>query len=66
MDDLTIALNKCNTGCVIGSTTINHIMYADDFVILSPSVSGLCELMQVCGLWVKSSSRTIPRRKVLC
>ena len=20
MDDLTIALNKCNTGCVIGST----------------------------------------------
>ena len=51
MDDLTIALNKCNTGCVIGSTTINHLMYADDLVILSPSVSGLSELMQVCGLY---------------
>ena len=49
MDDLTIALNKCNTGCVIGTTTINHLMYADDLVILSPSVSGLSELMQVCG-----------------
>ena len=48
-DDLTIALNKCNTGCVIGSTTINHLMYVDDLVILSPSVSGLSELMQVCG-----------------
>ena len=46
--DLTIALNKWNTGCVIGSTTINHLMYADDLVILCPSVSGLSELMQVC------------------
>ena len=24
-------------------------MYADDLVILSPSLSGLSELMQVCG-----------------
>ena len=51
MDDLTIALNKCNTRCVICSTTINHLMYADDLVILSPSVSTLSELMQVCGLY---------------
>ena len=51
MDDLTIALNKCNTRCVIRSTTINHLMYADDLVILSPSVSRLSELMQVCGLY---------------
>ena len=50
MDDLTIALNKCNTGCVIRSTTINHLMYADDLVILSPSVSRLSELMHACGL----------------
>ena len=54
MDDLTIALKKCNTRCVIcssGCTTINHLMYADDLVILSPSVSRLSELMQVCGLY---------------
>ena len=51
MDDLTIALNKCNTGCVICSTTINHLMYADDLVILSPSVSGLSALVQVCELY---------------
>ena len=51
MDDLTIALKKCNTRCVICSTTINHLMYADDLVILSPSVSRLSELMQVCGLY---------------
>ena len=51
MDDLTIALYKCNTGCVIGTTTINHLMYVDDLVILSPSISGLSELMHVCRLY---------------
>ena len=51
MDALTIALNKCNTGCVIRSTTIKHLMYADDLVIMSPSVSRLSELMHVCGLY---------------
>ena len=51
MDDLSITLKKCNTGCVKGTTTINHLKYADDLVILSPSVPGLSELMQVCGLY---------------
>ena len=51
MDYLTIALNKiCNTGYVVDTTTISHLMYADDLVIMSPSVSGLSEQMQVYGL----------------
>ena len=33
---LTITLHKCNTGCVIGTTTTNHLMYADDLVIMFP------------------------------
>ena len=49
MHDLTIALNKCYTGCVVGNSNINHLMHADDLVILSPSASGLSELIQVCG-----------------
>jgi len=40
-----------NTWPIVCATTINHLMYADDLVILSPSVSGLSELMQVCGLY---------------
>ena len=43
MDDLTTALNKCDTGCIIGKANINHLMYADDLVILSPSQTGLSE-----------------------
>ena len=63
MHDLTMALNKCNTGCVIVTTTINHLMYAEYLVILFPSVSGLCELMQVCGCYGLNHC-TI--KKVLC
>ena len=46
-----MTLNRCNTECVIGTTNINHLMYADDLVTLSSYVSRLSELMQVCGLY---------------
>ena len=49
MDDITLVLNKCDTRCVVGNSNINHLMYADDLVILSPSASGLSEQRQVCG-----------------
>ena len=37
MDDLSIKLNDIKVGCTIGTTLINHLMYADDLVLLSPS-----------------------------
>ena len=48
MDDLSIELNKCNTGCLIGNSVINHLMYADDLVVLSPYSGGLQQLLKVC------------------
>ena len=48
MDDLSVLLNSCNTGCFVGNTLINHLMYADDLVIISPSSAGFQELLNVC------------------
>ena len=48
VDDLSIALNNCKTGCVIGHTLINNVMYADDLVIFSPCENGLAELLSIC------------------
>lgn len=48
MDELTSLLNKCNTGCILGSMSVNHLMYADDLVLMSPSVTGLQDLIGVC------------------
>ena len=39
IDDLSAALTKCCT------MNINHLMYADDLVVLSPSSIGLRELL---------------------
>ena len=34
MDELSHQLNRLKTGCLVGSTTVNHLMYADDLVLL--------------------------------
>ena len=49
MDDLSVNLKKCPTGCIAGGTVVNHLMYADDIVLLSPSATGLSLLLHVCG-----------------
>ena len=48
MDDLSSLLNCCNTGCVSGDTIINHLMYTDDSVLISPSATGMKELLCAC------------------
>lgn len=40
--------NACNTGCMIGNTLFNHIMYADNLVILNPCCAGLQQLLHMC------------------
>ena len=47
-DDLSQTRNRCRTGCLSGNITINHLMYADDLVLLSPSATGLRELLCAC------------------
>ena len=51
MDDLSIKLNYIKTDCTIGTTLINHLMYADDLVLLSPSAMGLSLLLSVCSAY---------------
>ena len=48
MDDLGSLLNCCNTGCVSGDTIINHLKYADDLVLISPSATGMKLLLCAC------------------
>ena len=48
MDDLSSKLNKCSTGCYIGERIVNHLMYADDLVVIAPSSVGLQRLLDVC------------------
>ena len=48
MDDLSTNLITSKIGCTIGGLTTNHLMYADDLVLLSPSIRGLRKLINIC------------------
>ena len=48
MDELSERLNRVATGCILGEVQINHLMYADDIVLASPTALGLCKLLEVC------------------
>ena len=50
MDDLSVNLNKLQIGCLYVATIMNHVMYADDLYICSPSVSGLRKLIVVSNM----------------
>ena len=41
-------LNGMYIGCVVGTVIINHLLYADDLVLISPSSRGLHTLLGEC------------------
>ena len=49
MDELSSLLNKYRTGCYIGNRIVNHLMNADDLVVIAPSGVGLQRLLDVCS-----------------
>jgi hypothetical protein len=48
IDKLLNCLKSSGYGCYIGNIFVGAIGYADDIVILSPSLSGLKEMLNIC------------------
>lgn len=48
IDDLSRQLNECKTGCIVGNQVVNHLMHADDLVILCPYTAGLQQMLRIC------------------
>ena len=44
-------LNNVRVGCFVGTMLVNHLMYADDLVLLSPSATGLSILLSICSTY---------------
>ena len=55
---------KC--GCTMGGRMINHLMYADDLVILSPSAKGLQRLVDICAAYGDIHDITFNHAKTAC
>ena len=66
LDGLSVLLNSLPVGCNIGGTVINHLAYADDVVLISPSVKGLHRLVDQCVSFGDDFDISFNRRKTVC
>ena len=64
--DLSVELNKSNVGCFMNGVTMNHLLYADDTVLLSPSPSGLQKLLHICEIFGHGYELEFNIKNVLC
>ena len=54
VNDLIDSLRATNVGCSISNVFMGCIMYADDLILISPTVGGLQSMLTVCrGEWGK-------------
>ena len=51
--DLNKLLTEAKVGCHIVGQCVNHLSYADDLVLLSPSVKALQQLLNICSKYTK-------------
>ena len=64
-DDLSDMLNRCGYGChYLGS--VNHLYYADDMVLLSPTPFGLQQMLHICERYAKDHDILFNSTKTVC
>jgi hypothetical protein len=66
VDSLSQDLISTGIGCCIGKTNCNHLFYADDLVLLSPSEKGLQKLVDVAAQFGSSHELSFNVRKTNC
>ena len=49
LDELSIQLGSARVGCTVGNMVVNHLKFADDICVFSPSISGLQCLLNIYG-----------------
>ena len=63
VDVLSQQLNKVMVGCCMNGKVINHLYYADDLVLLSPSTHGMQKLLNECETYASKYGRKLNENK---
>ena len=63
VDGLSHILNKVKVSCRINNVSLNHLMYADDTVLISPSAGGLQHLLLLCEKFANTCDLIFNLRK---
>ena len=63
---LSTSLNEKHIGCCLKDKVINHLYYADDLVLVSPTASGMNELIQECESFSTEYGLKFMKAKLFC
>ena len=66
MDELSDRLKSIRTGCVVDGKVINHLIYADDIVLFSPTANGLQQLLDTCNSFAEEFKLSFNPIKSVC
>ena len=66
IDDLSMTLHSMPFGCYIRSTCVNHLVYADDMVLLAPSPRALQGLIDTAAKYFVDNGLMIDRKNSKC
>ena len=66
MYNVGIALSNSKYGWSLGGCKVNHLCYADDMVILSPSGTALQKLLDICSVYDEKHGIVYNGKKSVC
>ena len=64
--DLNHHLQATGVGCYVGGTWVNSLGYADDIVLLAPTVTALQTLLEVCREYAGPHDIVYNTTKTVC
>lgn len=66
IDDVVRVINRFNCGCHVGMLNINIVLYADDILLIAPSISGLQKLLTLCETMLTELDMVLNLTKTVC
>jgi len=66
IDNLSVLLKSLSIGCFVNSACVNHLVYADDLVLLAPSPFALQNLMDIASGFFADNNLVINVKKTKC
>ena len=66
VDELSSILNNTRVGCLINNVTYNHLIYADDTVLIAPSARALQLLLAHCDSYASNCDILFNKKKTVC
>ena len=66
MFDISNTLNCCRQGCIVNGVPIDHLIYADDMVLLGPSAHALQLFLNQCDTYASGHDIVYNTKKSVC